>query len=121
MFSHWLRALKARFEPRRVWVQDNVLHYSAGGKSWALPITEIVRVDAFRNIEPPSEKFGIVYSGGSTTITTVEDMDRFLAVFEEVATKLGLDPNQLPDDIVMGRTRNPIFERKDLAHRRNDG
>ncbi|WP_420432364.1 hypothetical protein [Hyphobacterium sp.] len=112
MLRRWMKALKTRFEPRRIWVSGNALHFSAGGRHCRLSIADIVRIDAYANIEPPSRKFGIVYSGRKTRIVTVEDMDEFLAVFKEIAVNLGLDADRLAEDIALLRASNPIFERQ---------
>jgi hypothetical protein len=119
MLGRWLSAIRKRFEPRRVWVSGSILHYSVGGQSWQLAIADIQRIDAYANIEPPSRKFGIVYSGLHTRITTIEDMENFRPVFDEIAAQLGLDAEEMATDIAQLRSSNPIFEKRATVTRAN--
>ncbi|WP_421786511.1 hypothetical protein [Hyphobacterium sp.] len=112
MLSRLVSAIRRRFQPRQAWVFDGVLHYSAGGREWRLPIIDIHRIDAYPAIEPPSSKFGIVYSGSTGSITTVEDMEGFLPVFREVCDRLGLEADDLANQMALRRHRNPVYQRQ---------
>jgi hypothetical protein len=103
------RAIARRLEPRRVKISGPEVVYTGAGKELRLPIGEIVRIDVFPNIEPPSHKFGIVYSGPDGAITTVEDMDGFLPVFKTVLEAKGMDYGEWRERISGRRFQNPIF------------
>lgn len=106
-----------RLKPRRVWIADDAIHYTAAGRQTRLPIAAVTQINVYPNFEPPSRKFGIVYSGSNASITTVEDMEGFIDVFRTVLDTLELDTETIIRQISDRRHRNPVFERKSTVTR----